>query len=40
MVITNGFKINKEKVKELVDIGVQTIQITLDGPPHIHDNRR
>lgn len=40
MVITNGFKINKEKVRELVDIGVQTIQITLDGPPHIHDKRR
>lgn len=39
-IITNGFKINKENVQELVDIGVQTIQITLDGPPHIHDNRR
>ena len=40
MVITNGFRINKEKLIELVDIGVQTVQITLDGPPHIHDKRR
>ena len=40
MIITNGFKIDKEKAAELVDIGVQTIQITLDGPPHVHDKRR
>ena len=38
--MVNAFKINEEKVRELVDIGVQTIQITLDGPPHIHDKRR
>lgn len=40
MIITNGFKIDKEMMQELADIGVQTIQITLDGPPNIHDMRR
>ena len=40
MVITNGFKLNQEDMLELIRLGVQTAQITLDGPPDIHNNRR
>ena len=40
MIITNGFRIKQEDIVELIGAGVQTAQVTLDGPPDIHDKRR
>lgn len=39
-VITNGFLLDREKMKRLVELGVQSVQVTLDGPPDMHDRRR
>lgn len=39
-IITNGYLLNKEIVKELEDIHVKHIQVTIDGPKDIHDKRR
>lgn len=38
-VITNGFLLPK-KAKELVDAGLDSIQISLDGPEELHDKIR
>lgn len=38
--ITNGFQLNKKLAKELIELGVSKLQITLDGPKFIHDQRR
>lgn len=38
--ISNGFLINKEVADRLRRIGIETIQVTLDGPKEIHDARR
>jgi len=40
MMVTNGFNLSPAKVKELADLKISSIQITLDGPPEIHDTRR
>lgn len=40
MIITNAYKINENYVNELIHFGVQTVQVTLDGPPDIHNKRR
>jgi uncharacterized protein len=37
---TNGFLLRKETTAELSRLGVERIQVTLDGPPDIHDKRR
>lgn len=39
-IITNGFYLTRENAELLVKFGVKTAQITLDGPPDIHDSRR
>ena len=39
-VITNGFLFNRENAKRLHKNKVKKVQITLDGPKHIHDSRR
>ncbi|HZI93690.1 MAG TPA: radical SAM protein, partial [Patescibacteria group bacterium] len=39
-IVTNGYFLDREKVDLLKTLGVQTIQVTLDGPPVIHDRRR
>ena len=37
---TNGFLLREETAAELSQLGVERIQVTLDGPPDIHDKRR
>ncbi|WP_317317228.1 radical SAM/SPASM domain-containing protein [Amedibacillus dolichus] len=39
-VVTNGFLLNRKVVKELVDLGVNTFQITIDGDAEIHNKQR
>jgi uncharacterized protein len=39
-IITNGYFLDPEKVELLKSLGVEQIQVTLDGPPVIHDRRR
>jgi uncharacterized protein len=38
--ITNGYGFDRNQILELKDIGIKSIQITLDGPPEIHNSRR
>jgi uncharacterized protein len=40
LVITNGFLLNESAQKSLEKLENLTIQITIDGPPEIHDVRR
>jgi uncharacterized protein len=37
---TNGFLLNNKLLKELINYRVKYFQITIDGPPHIHDRNR
>lgn len=39
-IITNGFKLTPENVETLLEAKVNNVQITIDGPEHIHDERR
>jgi len=39
-IVTNGFYLTREKAILLSSLGVEHCQITLDGPPRIHDTRR
>jgi len=39
-ITTNGFLLSREIDSILKQVGVSDIQITLDGPPAIHDRRR
>lgn len=39
-IITNGFYLSRKNAELLASLGVKTAQITLDGPPDIHDTRR
>jgi len=38
-IITNGFLL-KDKFKDLLNLGIRSFQITLDGPPEIHNHYR
>ena len=38
--VTNGYDMPNEIVNEILYLGVKNLQITLDGPRHIHDARR
>lgn len=38
--VSNGYLLNKDKCDVLVNLGLKRIQITLDGPPNIHNTRR
>lgn len=38
--ITNGTLLNRRTAKELVDLGLDRVKITLDGPPETHDRYR
>lgn len=40
MVITNGQRLTRPVARRLRDLGVSRAQVTLDGPPEIHDQRR
>ena len=39
-IVTNGYKLDQEIVKKLKSSNVNSIQVTLDGPPEIHNVRR
>jgi len=39
-IITNGYHLDKETATWLAGLKVKTAQVTLDGPPDIHDRRR
>ena len=39
-IITNGYLLTKTVAQHLRTLEVRNVQITLDGPPHIHDKRR
>lgn len=39
-IITNGILLNDEKIKELNDLNMKQIQITLDGDKETHDKKR
>jgi len=39
-ITTNGYLLSEETSRMLVDLGVTDVQVTLDGPPAIHDERR
>ncbi|MCK4420688.1 radical SAM protein [candidate division WOR-3 bacterium] len=39
-IITNGYLLTPEKTQALVDLKIKKVQITLDGPPSIHNRRR
>lgn len=38
--ITNGYLLDRQKIARLNDLKISSIQITLDGPPAVHDTRR
>lgn len=38
--VTNAYLLDRSKMESLVRLGVQKVQVTLDGPPEIHDKRR
>jgi uncharacterized protein len=39
-IVTNGFLLTHDKISILKENEISSIQITLDGPPRVHDNRR
>ncbi len=39
-IITNGYLLSKEKVQKLKELNILSAQVTLDGPPDVHDKRR
>jgi MoaA/NifB/PqqE/SkfB family radical SAM enzyme len=39
-ILTNGTLISREKGRELADLGVRGVQISLEGPEQIHDSIR
>lgn len=38
--VTNGFLLNRELIDKLNEVEVNSYQITIDGPPEIHNERR
>jgi len=39
-ITTNGYLLDESTATALVDAGVLNVQVTLDGPPDVHDQRR
>lgn len=39
-IITNGYLLNRSTVSELLNLGINHAQITIDGTPDIHNKRR
>ncbi|WP_242947260.1 radical SAM/SPASM domain-containing protein [Clostridium haemolyticum] len=39
-IVTNGFLLNEKLIDELSQLKINNYQITLDGPPNIHNARR
>ena len=38
--ITNGYLLNKIYVNQLKELKIEDIQVTIDGPPEVHNQRR
>ncbi len=38
--VTNAYLLNSDKISQLNDLNIKTIQITIDGPENLHDTRR
>lgn len=38
--VTNAYLLGKDKIEELNNLGISSVQITLDGPQEVHDKRR
>lgn len=38
--VTNGYLLNEQTARKLVELGVGSVQVTLDGPADVHDRRR
>jgi uncharacterized protein len=38
--VTNGYLLGPKKIAQLNDLGIGSVQITLDGPREVHDRRR
>ena len=38
--VTNGFFLDRERMQRMKELGVNKVQVTLDGPRHKHDARR
>jgi uncharacterized protein len=39
-IVTNGYLLTRTTARKLNDIGIDSVQITLDGPKDVHDKRR
>ncbi len=39
-IITNGYLLNEETCRQLRDVRVSFAQVTIDGPPEVHDRMR
>lgn len=39
-IVTNGYLLDKKNVDILLNCGIDTFQITVDGPEHIHNKQR
>jgi uncharacterized protein len=39
-ITTNGYLMNEEVVSELDNLGIKSVQVTIDGPPDIHNKTR
>ncbi len=38
--VTNGYLLDQQKISQLNQLNINSIQITLDGPEEVHDTRR
>lgn len=38
--VTNGYLLNEETVLDMKELNINRIQVTIDGPPEIHNQRR
>lgn len=38
--VTNGYFLTADMAKQLKESGLYSVQVTLDGPPEVHDKRR
>ena len=39
-IVSNGYLLSERTVLEMKDYNINNIQITIDGPPEIHNKRR
>ncbi|MCM1236362.1 MAG: hypothetical protein NC124_11505 [Clostridium sp.] len=38
--VTNGYFLTKDVAQKLAKLKVSSLQVTIDGPKHVHDKRR